>query len=52
MKYEQILMCVLFVACTALVISGLVAMLSADIQPLQLAHSTVKSLPLASFTSL
>ncbi len=49
MKTEHILMCVLFVACTALVVGSMVAMLGADVAPIRLASDTAQSLPLASF---
>lgn len=48
---EQALMCVLFAVCVLLVIGVMVTMLTAHIPPVQLAHSTLKSLPLAAFAS-
>ncbi len=51
MKTEYVLMCVLFVACTALVAGGLAVMLGADIQPLQMAGSTLHGLPPAAFVA-
>lgn len=49
MKTEQILMSILFVACTALVVGSLAVMLGADVQPVQLAQSSLKTLPQAAF---
>lgn len=51
MKIEQTLMCILFAICALMVITVMAAMLTAHIPPVQMAHSTLKSLPLAAFAS-
>jgi len=48
MKTEQILMCVLFVACAALTLGGLAMLLGADIPSVQLAHHAMHHLAPAS----
>lgn len=49
MKTEQALMCILFALCVVLVFGAMALMLTAHVPPVQLAHSTLKSLPLAAF---
>lgn len=51
MKTEQVMMYTLFFLCSALVACAVLTMVSVHVPPVHLAHSTLKSLPLAAFAS-